>query len=246
MNYVLVTGAAGGLGNTLVKKLSFYGYSVIATDLLDCPADLHCDNYIMSDLERVANDESYAEDLINQIKTIIGNNGLSALINNAAVQILGGVETLDSSDWLKTLSINVISPFLLSKAFLCDLEIKSGTILNISSIHARLTKSGFVAYATSKAALSGLTRSMAVDLGGRVTVNALEIAALNTEMLLSGFGYDYEMLKKLEKYHPVGEIGDVDQIASYILSIIESRCKFLSGSCIAIDGAIGSRLFDPS
>jgi NAD(P)-dependent dehydrogenase (short-subunit alcohol dehydrogenase family) len=73
----------------------------------------------------------------------------------------------------------------LAQGLLPELEKAAGSVINISSIHARLTKKDFVAYDNSKAAISGMTRAMAVDLGPRVRVNSIEPAAIETDMLKS-------------------------------------------------------------
>ena len=74
-------------------------------------------------------------------------------------------------------------------------------------MHATLTKSNFVTYATSKAALGGLTKSMVVDLGGRMRINAIEPATIEIRMLLAGFNNNPGQLEELKLCHPVGEIG---------------------------------------
>ena len=94
-------------------------------------------------------------------------------MNNAAVQILAPADAITFDQWRETLDTNLLAPFLLTQALLPELERGRGSVVNVASIHANLTKPGFVAYATSKAALVGLTRSLAVDLGGRVRVNAV-------------------------------------------------------------------------
>jgi NAD(P)-dependent dehydrogenase (short-subunit alcohol dehydrogenase family) len=72
---------------------------------------------------------------------------------------------LASEDWHATLDVNLIAPFLLTQAFLPELEMAGGSVINIASIHARLTKPHFSAYATSKAALIGLTRLLRWNSG---------------------------------------------------------------------------------
>ena len=133
----------------------------------------------------------------------------------------------------------------MTKLLLPELEATKGSIINISSIHATLTKSNFVAYATSKAALSGLTRSMAVDLGSRVRVNAIEPAAIETQMLIAGFNDNPAQLEKLKHCHPAGKIGQVDELAKLAIAIASDGMSFLHGTCVPFDGGIRSRLFDP-
>ncbi len=242
----LITGASGGIGQALVRTFHTAGYAVIATDITIQPAGLLCDHYIQADLARVVDDEVYASDIFNDIHECLNGIGLNALINNAAIQVLGGSDCLTRNDWRRTLDVNVIAPFLFTQAMLNALERTKGCVINISSIHARLTKKNFVAYATSKAALSGLTRSMAVDLGERnIRINAIEPAAIETDMLKAGFTGKPELYHRLEKCHPLQRIGQPEEVARLALAIVGGGIDFLNGACVRIDGGISAQLFDP-
>ncbi len=243
--FAVVTGAAGGIGRAIVREFNAAGYEVIATDRVPQPTDLPCSLYLQVDLDRTVQDEGYAADVFARINAQTGSAGLAALVNNAAVQILGGVDSLTRADWQQTLQVNLLAPFIWAQALLPALEAAMGSVVNISSIHARLTKKNFVAYATSKAALSGMTRAMAVDLGPRVRVNAIEPAAIATEMLLAGFEGRPNVYDQLEACHPVGRIGTPEEAAACALWLASGQAGFLSGSCVSLDGAIGSRLYDP-
>jgi len=243
--YCLITGCAGDIGQSLVKCFSSAGYNVIGIDISAKPANLILHKYLQIDISRIVNDEDYAAEFLSDIKRCTNDKGLNVLINNAAVQLLGGVETLDRDDWINTLEVNLLAPFFITKLLLAQLEKVKGSVINISSIHANLTKSNFVAYATSKSALSGLTRSMAIDLGKRIRINAIEPAAIETRMLRNGFKNNSDRIKELEHYHPVGEIGQVDDLSKLALAIASDELSFLHGTCIPFDGGIRSRLYDP-
>lgn len=242
----LVTGAAGCIGRALVRRFAAQGYRVLALDCSDKPEDLGCWQYRQVDLEQLVVDAAYTAKCLSNIGQLIGNDGLAVLVNNAAVQVLGGMSSLTVGDWHKTLDVNLLAPFVLTQALLTHLEAADGCVINISSIHARLTKPNFVAYATSKAALSGMTRAMAVDLGGRVRVNAIEPAAIATEMLKAGFAGQPEQFAKLEGCHPQGRIGLPDEVAALAVSIAGGDLRFLHGACVGLDGGISGRLHDPS
>lgn len=190
-------------------------------------------------------DEAYALEVFTTLREWLPSQGLKALINNAAVQILGGVDTLSRQDWLQTLNVNLLAPFLWVQALLQPLEKAQGSVVNISSIHARLTKKDFVAYATSKAALSGMTRSMAVDLQDRVRVNTIEPAAVGTDMLKAGFEHAPARYKELENCHPQLRVATPQEVARLALAIVDGGAAFLHGSCIDLSGGIGGRLYDP-
>lgn len=244
--YAIITGAAGGIGQALVREFASAGYQVIGIIHATQPEPAPATQYVTCDLARTVQDERYASEIFAQIHQIVGQSSLKALINNAATQILGGVDTLSRDDWQQTLQVNLLAPFIWSQAFLPELEQAGGSIVNISSIHARLTKKKFVAYATSKAALSGMTRAMAVDLGPRVRVNAIEPAAIETEMLKAGFEDNDALYNQLRNCHPQHRVGYVEEVANLALVIVEGYIDFLHGACIGLDGGISGCLLDPA
>lgn len=241
----VITGAAGGIGRALVSRFSADGFRVIALDHAARPAEFPGVEYLRVDLQAMVVDPEYANGVLSALEALIGDGGLSLLVNNAAVQILGGVDTLSVHDWHRTLDVNVVAPFVLTQGLLPQLEAAQGCVVNISSIHARQTKANFLAYATSKAALSGMTRAMAVDLGGRVRVNAIEPAAIATDMLKAGFAAQPEGYASLESCHPQGRIGTPEEVAALVRAVSDGELRFLHGACIGIDGGISSRLHDP-
>jgi NAD(P)-dependent dehydrogenase (short-subunit alcohol dehydrogenase family) len=243
--FVVVTGAAGGIGQALVRAFHADGYRVIATDCVASPPIPAGVDYLEADLARTVRDPAYAVTVFDRIRECVGSDGLHALVNNAATQALGGVDGLTREDWARTLDVNLVAPFLWTQALLPLLEAAGGCVVNISSIHARLTKRGFVAYATSKAALSGMTRAMAVDVGDRIRINAIEPAAIETPMLAAGFIGKPELMERLHEAHPSGRIGRSEEVAALALALCDRRLGFANGACVSLDGGIGGRLHDP-
>jgi len=241
----VITGAAGGVGNALVQIFHDAGYCVIATDRVTDPGELSFSHYVQADLGRMVDEDEYAELVLNKIRCLLENKPLKVLVNNAAIQILGGADTLTRMDWRHTLNVNLLAPFFLTQALLSELEAANGCVVNIGSIHARLTKKNFVAYATSKAALAGMTRALAVDLGPRVRINTIEPAAIETKMLKAGFEGNSSLYTQLEQCHPQQQIGHPEDLARLAFSIVEGDIKFLHGACIGLDGGISGRLHDP-
>ena len=242
---VLITGAAGGIGRALVDEFHKAGYEVIAVDRITRPEHLSYDHYLQIDLASLVEDEDYAKNTFIHIRELLGRRGLNALVNNAAVQILGGADSLTRGDWRQTLDVNLIAPFLVTQALLHELEGAKGSVVNISSIHAKLTKKNFVAYATSKAALSAMTKALAVDLGPRVRVNAIEPAAVETKMLKASFESKPELYRQLKACHPQERISQPEEVARLVLAITDGSIGFLHGSCIGIDGGVSGCLHDP-
>jgi NAD(P)-dependent dehydrogenase (short-subunit alcohol dehydrogenase family) len=242
---VLITGALGGIGRALCEEFHAHGFHVIASDRRE--GHVTCHHYICSDISVLATDTDAREAFALEVRSVLkkDESPLKGLVNNAAVQILGGVDQLTAEAWQETLSTNLLAPFFLVQALLPELEKARGSVVNISSIHEKLTKAGFVAYSTSKTALSGLTRAMAVDLGARIKVNAICPAAIKTPMLSAGFEGRQEAFDALHQAHPGGRIGLPEEVAHLARYLIAEAPDFLNGSCLGLDGGIAGRLHDP-
>ena len=243
--WVLITGAQGGIGKALVKEFVANNYNVIATDFVEATSEFDHVIAIQTDLERITLDEVYAAEFKNKIDTIVGDVGISTLVNNAAVQVLGKMHELTRSQWLSSFNVNLHAPFFLSQLFLNDLGKNKGAIVNISSIHASQTKKEFVAYATTKAALSAMTRNMVLDIGNRIRVNAIEPAAIATDMLKAGFDGQPVKYKQLEDFHPIGRVGTPAEVAKLAVYLSSEDAGFVQGACISASGGIQGCLSDP-
>ena len=244
MRAVLVTGAAGGIGEALCAAFHGAGWRVVATDFRK-PAPPQADAFIDIDLETLATDDRALAGFKGQVQNALGGEMLAALINNAAVQILGGTASVSAKDWERTLRVNLTAPFCLVQTFLADLEAANGVVINVGSVHAQATKPGFVSYATSKAAVHGLTRALAVDLGPRVRAVCLAPAAVATPMLLAGFADDAQAIADLKNMHPAGRLAQPNEIAEAAVAIADKPFLFSTGSTFWLDGGILSRLHDP-
>jgi NAD(P)-dependent dehydrogenase (short-subunit alcohol dehydrogenase family) len=243
---VIITGALGGIGRALCEEFHSHEFYVVAIDRAAGIVPAHLT--IQADIRDVVHDTKARAQIVEKTSAALDSNSvvLRGLINNAATQILGGVESLDAKAWQETLETNLLAPFFLAQAFLPRLEKVHGAVVNISSIHEKLTKSGFVAYATSKSALSGLTRAMAVDLGSRVRVNAICPAAISTPMLEAGFAEKPDAFAALHGAHPSGRIGLPEEVAQLARYLVSDAPPFLTGSCLGLDGGIAGRLHDPA
>lgn len=241
----IVTGAAGAVGMAICKAFAEAGHQIVAIDLRR-PDTLGKDAvFVEIDFNRYCADSEYRGVSNARLRDALSGRSLAALINNAAIQIIKPAGDLTAEDWIRTLNINLLTPFLLTQALIEELAAAHGAVVNISSIHAQQTKPEFVAYATSKAALNGLTRSLAVDLGGRVRVNSICPAAIDTPMLREGFAGQDELLDQLGQMHPAGRIGEPGEVAALALFLASDAALFITGAEIKLDGGISSRLHDP-
>jgi len=241
----VITGSAGSIGRAICKVFRDAGYKVIGLDIKEQDG-VEADEWLHGDLMQFVADAKYRDRMLAEIRAAADGTKIGVLCNNAAEQRLAGTENISMIDWQASLDVNLTAPFLLTQGLVRDLESADGSIINIASIHARLTKPKFVSYATTKSGLVGLTRALAVDLGGRVRVNAICPAAIDTPMLREGFeGRSSSDLEFLQRCHPAGRIGQPSEVAELALWLASPQASFVSGACYDIDGAISSRLHDP-
>ena len=244
MKAAIITGAAGGIGQALCEEFTKAGYAVVATDR--SPGSPTCHRFVQLDIREACRDQESRQRIRAELLAAIGGQPLGVLVNNAAIQILGATETVTTNDWQETLETNLLAPFLLAQLFLPELSAANGSVVNIASIHAVQTKPAFIAYATSKAALVGMTRAMAVDLGARVRINALLPAAVNTPMLAAGFAGNEAGFAALGAVHPLGRIAHTSEVARTAVFLASEQASFISGAALLVDGGIAGRLHDPA
>lgn len=240
----VVTGTSGGIGSSIGKALMDCGWLVIGINRSDANRD-YCDELIRYDLAECGNEEEFLTDCIRKIEKIAGNLPIKALVNNSATQALAATEDITREDWERSLAVNLTAPMLLSQSLLPQLRAHKGVILNIGSVHAQATKQEFVTYATTKAALHGLTRAMAVDLGPDVRVICLAPAAIATSMLKAGFEGKSKAFVDLEHCHALERIGSPKEVADAAVFLLSPNAAFFTGSTIYLDGGVLSKLHDP-
>jgi NAD(P)-dependent dehydrogenase (short-subunit alcohol dehydrogenase family) len=242
MKTVLVTGSACGIGKAICKIFLREGYKVIGVDLIRVKIPAY--DFIQYDISELCNKNSANDDFYHKIEALIGRK-LDVLVNNAALQIVKPAEKLTIEDWQQTLNTNLLAPFLLVRRFLPMLRKAKGSVVNIASIHAQLTKTNFAAYSTSKGALVSLTRALALDLAPEVRINAVLPAATDTPMLRDGFKNNKKGLKVLGAYHPLKRIAKPEEVAEVVLFLAGQKASFITGTAVNVDGGIGMCLHDP-
>ncbi len=244
---VIVTGSSSGIGNAITKLLESTGYLVIGIDKFPPIKPDNPDYFIKLDLNHFCMNEEEHHSLYQEVEGYITSKHakLVGLVNCAAVQLLGDLECLQLADFDTTLNVNLKAPLILTKLFYTQLKKTKGSVVNIGSVHAKLTKPRFIAYATSKAAIEGLTKALAMDCGGNIRVNCIHPAAINTKMLMNSFDGSKEKLDKLKKCHPVKRIGESIEVAHLVLYLLTEKSSFITGSRFEISGGIAHRLHDP-
>jgi NAD(P)-dependent dehydrogenase (short-subunit alcohol dehydrogenase family) len=241
----LVTGAARGIGKAICEGFASAGYRVIGLDRED-PKQQSEYTVLQFDLEQIASGVEEVRQALRESVLKETGGSLDVIVNNAALQIVKPMSEVTAADWEASLHVNVMAPFFLVQLFLEELKAAKGSVVNISSIHDRLTKSEFSVYASTKGALTTLTRALSLELAPDIRVNAISPAATDTEMLRAGFESNPDGLKELANYHPLNRIADPAEVAKAALYLASDESSFMTGSTLELHGGIGAKLHDPN
>tara|TARA_B110000438_G_scaffold295493_1_gene338568 strand:- start:246 stop:998 length:753 start_codon:yes stop_codon:yes gene_type:complete len=240
-NTVILTGASRGIGHATVQRFSDEGWRIITCSREDVPE--HCkrnpnwSHHLPTDL---SNTESVTT-FVSNVNDILGDQPVNALVNNAAVspktpyQERLGCLNGDLDRWREVFELNLFTPLLLARGFAGALgrgaKDSGGAIVNITSIagHAIHPFAGS-AYSTSKAALSALTREMAVEFATLgVRVNAVAPGEIETEMV----GEEYEpLINRI----PLHRMGKPEEVASCVYRLCTSDFGYVTGTEIFVTG----------
>lgn len=241
---VLITGVNGGIGEEIAKKFFSEYWYVIGTDINSNCSHQFVNRYIQQDLSF----DDAAKNIIGDISNTEGK--LNCIINNAALQITGSIDTFDENNWDKIYSVNLKTIFTLSKYGITMLEKSFGNIINIASVHSICSSDKIAAYASSKAAIVGLTKNMAIELGKHnIRVNAISPGAVDTPMLRNGLNRDNKdnkdidentLVNNLANKHLLKKIGKPEQISELVYHV--SNNEFINGSNLLIDGGASIKL----
>ena len=237
----IISGNAGGIGRDIVAKLGDAGFVTIG---VDCIAPIEDIPVFVTDLNLFVNSPQIQHEFMKFSQPYCAEADEITLINNAAIQITGNMMRLSTDEVTQSFNINVIAPFFALPALVNTYEQKLRTIINISSIHSKLIKVNFGAYAMSKASLSALTHG---PYHSKLVITQ-EFVKYSQPQLIprcrAGLE-DTSSLSKLESYHPSRKIGCADDIASVVLAILRTPSIFLNGMVVNLDGGISNRLHDP-
>ncbi len=233
---VVLTGASRGIGHATVKKFASENWRVItcSRQAFDerCPWPGGEMNHIQLDLSN----PNQTIDAIEEIKSRIGTN-LHALVNNAGISPKGKnglrLNTLntDLRTWGQVFHVNFFASVVLARGLQKELASAKGAIVNVTSIAgSRVHPFAGPAYATSKAALSALTREMAADFGPlNVRVNAIAPGEVETDILSEG-------TDKIVKKIPLRRLGLPEEVANTIYFLCSNESSYISGSELHING----------
>jgi NAD(P)-dependent dehydrogenase (short-subunit alcohol dehydrogenase family) len=245
--FVVITGAAGGIGKASIELFSKKGWNVIGIDRAPYTGEFPgFGTFIQADVSK--------EKAWSDIKEIITDitNSIAAIVNNAAIQVTKPLVETTVKEWDQVLNTNLRSVFLAIKTLYPYLkEDDGGAIVNVSSVHAVATSKDIAAYAASKGGMLALTRALAIEMApDNIRVNAVLPGAVDTDMLRAGLNRDHagggsaqERLDNLAKNTVSGKIGKPEEIARIIHFLADQdESSFITGQPIVIDGGATARL----
>lgn len=235
---VLITGCNSGIGYAITNILLKNNYHVIGIDindvnLLSLKQEYNSFNFIKFNLLNLAHEENK---LINKIKQL--NVPISILINSVGTREIVPVEELELKKWNEVFFLNVTVPFLLSKYFISQLnqDTYNANIVNISSVSGLMGEPNRAAYVSSKHALIGLTKQLAVEFADKgVRVNAVAPGVVKTKMTESYFDNE-ETMKLINKAHLLHRVANPDEIANVVEFLISDKASFVTGATWVVDG----------
>lgn len=176
--------------------------------------------------------------------------GIDILVNSQGIQRYGNVEDTSEELWNEVIAVNLTSMFLTAKYVIPEMRKRGGgSIVNVSSVQGLATQTQVAAYSTSKSAIIGLTRTIAVDYAKEhIRANSVLPASVDTPMLRHSadqFRGDQsidDVLDDWGKMHPVGRIGTAEEIAELIAFLAGPQAAFITGAEFKIDGGMMAAL----
>ncbi|MFF2243796.1 SDR family NAD(P)-dependent oxidoreductase [Arthrobacter sp. NPDC058130] len=238
----LVTGAGGGIGSAISRRLAAEGAHVFVADANEAAAKEVADSIVSAGQSA----EPLVFDLLDSaasaaaVQQIVESRGrLDVLINNAGVNRRGDLLSLTQDDWDLSFSVNVDSLFHLCRAALPHMiEAGGGAIVNTASQWGLYPAPAHIAYNVSKAAVVAFTKNLARDYApNNVRVNAVAPGEVHTPMLESGLARNGRTVADLDALVPFGRIGKPEEIAALVAFLASDEAPYICGSVIEITGA---------
>ena len=233
---VLITGATGGIGNSLVKKFESFGSKIIASgtneeklnNLKKKYSNIHIEKFKLNEHDKI-------EEFINKADKIF--EGIDILINNAGITLDNLSIRLSEEHWKKVLDINLTSSFLMCKHVIKKmLKNKYGKIINITSIVGHTGNLGQANYAASKAGIVAFSKSLAIEYAKKnININCISPGFIKTEMT-DKINEDFK--KKLIDKIPSGDLGTGEDISNCAAFLASDMAKYINGETIHVNGGM--------
>lgn len=246
----LVTGGASGIGAATSRAFVEQGCRVVVADL-----DAAKGGLLATELGAAAvfqrldvTDAESCRAAMAACRNAFGR--LDVLVNNAGIGLVGNVQETSRTDWDKLLAVNVTGVYLCSREgveVMLAQDPPGGVVINISSVAALVGLERRYAYSATKGAVLAMTKQMAIDYARRgIRCNAICPGTISTpfvEDYLERFHRDTreETLVQLHARHPLGRMGQPDEIADLAVYLASDQARFMTGSAVVIDGGLTAR-----
>jgi len=237
---VVVTGAGSGIGAASVKRLLDEGATVVAVDVTQAGVDKAISS--AADKDRVHGavldvcDHDAAVALLAEMHKKLG--GLNGLVNCAGITGAGSIVDTDPDKHRKIMAVNLDGTINMCQAFVLAVKDDTGprAIVNISSGAGVLGVPNRLSYVASKFGISGITKSMSPELGPLgIRVNAVAPGMTKTP-LIEYMMNDPANVARFNAAHPIGRIGEPEEIAAVIVFLLTDDASFMTGSVVSVDG----------
>jgi len=238
----IVTGSARGIGRAIALKLAEVGADIVVNDIAAAADSLESVAEEIRSLGRqalaVTADVSSPEDVTRLVETASSNFGrIDILVNNAGVTRDQIILRMSDEDWDTVLNIDLKSAFLCTRAVLRHmLRQRWGRIVSIASVVGIIGNAGQANYASAKAGVIGLTKSIAKEVGSRgITANAIAPGFIETRMTEQ---LDEKQRQALLEHIPLGSIGTPRDVAEAVAFLASEEAGYITGQVLNVDGGM--------
>jgi acetoacetyl-CoA reductase len=235
---VLVTGATGGLGTAMCKKLYQDGYNVVGNYHTKEKADkwieqMKSEGFDIKLFYGDVSDFNSASAMIKEIEEKVGQ--IDTLVNNAGITRDSRLINMKPEDWMAVINTNLNSVFNCTKNVIQGMiDRKFGRIINISSVNGQRGQFGQTNYSAAKAGMHGFTKSLAMEVAkSGVTVNTISPGYIGTDMVMA---VPEKVLNQIVAQVPLGRLGGTHEVAHLVSFLASEETSFITGANYSING----------